>query len=231
MITTDVKQRTPEWYRARLGNFTGSKISALMGSSRTKSEIFSETAKSYIFAVMAERMLNPAIIENDELFQEYLDSKQVTSRAILWGQENEDYAKDAYLKAKGVEVGALLEVSSCTHDTLEHFAASPDGLIKLEGGEFRALEIKCPEEQTAVKYFCEIKDAATLKKTKPEYYWQIMAEMACTGAKDADFVVYQPRLTKPLHVVRIERNEEDIKAMEERVKLANDLITEKMATL
>lgn len=54
----------------------------------------------------------------------------------------------------------------------------------------------------------------------------MMAEMSCTGAKFGIFLSYNPYSSYPVHVVYIERNEEDIKLLEERVVLANQYINE-----
>ena len=41
-----------------------------------------------------------------------------------------------------------------------------------------------------------------------------------------DFVVYCPFLEKPMHIVRIERNDEDILKIHERISLAEKYISE-----
>lgn len=71
-----------------------------------------------------------------------------------------------------------------------------------------------------------ISDGETLKEVMPDYYWQVQAEMDCTGAIGCDFVVYCPFLQKQLHIVRIERNDEDILKIHERIALADNYITE-----
>ena len=52
-------QHTIAWFRARHGNITGSNVGLLMKSGRT--DIFSETGKSYIYQIASERAMNPAI--------------------------------------------------------------------------------------------------------------------------------------------------------------------------
>ena len=51
MINTSDSQHDISWYRARLGNLTGSKISDIMKSGRKKGEAFSDTAKAYLYQV------------------------------------------------------------------------------------------------------------------------------------------------------------------------------------
>ena len=225
-MITEGTQRTLDWHRARLGNITGSAVGDLMKSGRRKDETFGETAKAYMYKLAAQRLLNPAIVADDELFGEWVKAKEITSKAIRWGQEQEDKAKALFYKARGIPKEMVVDVASCRHDTIPHFAASPDAIFyeDRERRIFTALEVKCPEDHTFMKYVCEIKDADTLKAVKPEYYWQMMAEMSCTGAGSGVFLTYCPWMSIPYHAVMIMRNEMDIALLEERVKAANAYI-------
>ena len=61
-----------------------------------------------------------------------------------FGIEQEQYARETYIKLNNdVEV---FEVASCKHDTIPHFAASPDGIVR--GADLKCLEIKCPNIAT-----------------------------------------------------------------------------------
>ena len=221
MIVDNVEQRSLDWHRLRIGSFTGSKIGDLMKSGRKKEQIFGDTAMSYIFKVAAERMLNPVFVNDDELFGQYIEQQQVYSKAIIWGQEQEDNAKNLLMK-KNPE-WELADVSSCKHDTIPHFAASPDAII-YDRKKLMIGEIKCPSVHTFVRYLVEINDAESLKKVQPDYFYQMQAEMACTNAESGIFVAYCPWLVKPIHIVPIERDEEAIKAIEERVVKANEIV-------
>ena len=221
MIVDNVEQRSLEWHRLRIGSFTGSKIGDLMKSGRKKEQIFGDVATSYIYKVAAERMLNPVFVNDDELFGQYVEQQQVYSKAIVWGQEQEDNAKDLLMK-KNPE-WELADVSSCKHDTIPHFAASPDAII-YDRKKLMIAEIKCPSVHTFVQYLVEIKDAESLKKVQPDYFYQMQAEMACTNAESGIFVAYCPWLVKPIHIVPIKRDEEAIKAIEERVVKANEIV-------
>lgn len=225
MITDNIEQRSLDWYRSRIGNFTGSRISELMKSGRKKEDVFSQTAKSYIYQIAAERMFNETFLNDDDVFQDYIDQTSYQTKAMQWGELQEDAARKLYKDIYHPE-DILSEVSLCTHDKIPHFAASPDGVIYYDrpNGKTKVLEIKCPNINAFMLYRTEIHDAESLKEVKPEYYWQIMAEMACTSADCATFITYSPWLKDPLHVADIERNEEDIALMESRVLLANDMV-------
>lgn len=226
MVSEDITQRSVEWFRSRMGNLTGSKIADIMKSGRKKDELFSDTAKSYLFQIAGERIFNPEFLSDDDIFQDYIDQVNVTTKTMQWGTEQEGEAKKLWV-SRNFPDGDIVELSSCRHDTIPHFAASPDGAIYGRDGEdLKIIEVKCPNINTYMKYRTLIHDAASLKETEPKYYWQMMAEMSCTGAKGGIFIVYCPWLSKPIHWAEIERVEDDIKLMEDRVILANDFINE-----
>ena len=227
MITSNVEQRSLDWYRLRCGHITGSKVADIMKSGRKKDEVFSETAKAYLFQVAGERLFNPTFLNDDGIFQDYIDQVSVNTKAMQWGSDQEDAAKSLFMQMNFPE-GEIVELSSCKHDTIPYFAASPDGAIYYgrDGEYLKIIEVKCPNINTYMKYRTLIHDAASLKETEPKYYWQMMAEMSCTGAKGGIFIVYCPWLSKPIHWAEIDRVEDDIKLMEDRVILANDFINE-----
>lgn len=211
-------QGSLDWRRERLGKFTGSNISKLLNSGRKKEDVFGATAVSYITKVAAERHLNSAMVSDDDLFAVFAEQTEIYSKAIAWGHEQEMNARILFRDTIKHDV---LIPSSVEHPEIENYAASPDGIVHEED---MVVEIKCPNFETAFLYSCKIKDGATLLEVKPEYYWQVQAEMDCTGASKCAFVVYCPFLAKPLHIVYIERNDEDINKLRERIKLANEYI-------
>lgn len=226
MITDGIEQRSISWFRSRVGFLTGSKIADIMKSGRKKDEIFSETAKTYLFQVAGERLFNPTFLNDDGIFQDYIDQVSVNTKAMQWGADQEDAAKSLFMQMNFPE-DEIVELSSCKHDTIPYFAASPDGAIYGRDGEdLKIIEVKCPNINTYMKYRTLIHDAASLKEVEPKYYWQMMAEMSCTGATSGIFITYCPWLSKPIHWAEIERNGDDVMLMEARVMLANEFINE-----
>ena len=197
-----------------------------MKCGRKKEETWSETARSYIYQVAGERLFNEKFLEDDGIFQDYLDLISVSTKAMQFGSDQEDAAKSLFMQMNFPE-GEITELSSCKHDTIPYFAASPDGAIYgRDGGDIKIIEVKCPNINTYMKYRTLIHDAASLKEVEPKYYWQMMAEMSCTGATSGIFITYCPWLSKPIHWSEIERNGDDVKLMEARVMLANEFIDE-----
>ena len=226
MVNEGNNQREISWFRSRVGFLTGSKIADIMKSGSKKDEIFSETAKAYLFQVAGERLFNPSFLNDDGIFQDYLELTSVSTKAMQFGSDQEDAAKSLFMQMNFPE-GEIVELSSCKHDTIPYFAASPDGAIYGRDGEdLKIIEVKCPNINTYMKYRTLIHDAASLKEVEPKYYWQMMAEMSCTGATSGIFITYCPWLSKPIHWAEIEIVEDDIKLMEDRVILANDFINE-----
>lgn len=206
------------WHRDRLGCFTGSKMRNLFVSGRKKDEMFGATATSYIIEVMSERLLSPSVVADDNWFLDYVDLLFVNSRAVEWGKTKELEARERYEKLRGVIVHDVGFIKSAAHPTI---GASPDGVITDEQDEIvGCIEIKCPLPATATKYMVQVHDGASLKEVNPDYYYQVQTEMMVTEADWCDFIVYCEFLERPLHVVRIERNIEDIAEMIDRVNMA-----------
>ena len=213
-------QGSLDWHRARLGHWTGSAIGKLMVSGRKKDEVFGDTAKSYIFKILAERSLSEKVVEDDEMFALYVEQTGIFNKAVQWGHDNEEEARRLYAELNKVEI---TEVSSVEHLDIALYAASPDGCVLSTD---KVIEIKCPNPDTAVRYRYLIKDAESLKKVNSDYYWQVMAEMDCTGATACDFIVYCPFLAEPMYIVTIERNAEAIATIHERIDAAEGFIWE-----
>ena len=209
-------QRSDEWLMQRFGKFTASHVADLMTKGRKKDELFGKTAMSYIYQVAAERDYDMSIVYRE--FDDFRDLTCPESRAMRAGIENELNARNDYEIRHGVEV---VEVSTVQHPCMPFLACSPDGLV-VESNS--GIEIKCPLPKTFMEYRCAIHDAASLKEVRPEYYWQIMCQIACCDLDYVDFVVYCRWMQHPSHEVRIERNGEDINAMLARVAEAENII-------
>lgn len=212
------EQHSLEWFRRRLGFITGSKVGDLMKSSRKAGEIFGDTAKSYLYQLAAERSMNPEVIEDDDLFTLYLQQVEASSKAMRWGNEQEEHARNLYAKITG---RYITEVGSCRHNRIQYFASSPDGICEEEKG---CLEIKCPIQSTFMKYKSEIHNNDSLKDVNPTYFYQCMSHMMCTDSLWTDFIVYCPFQKDPIHIVRIYPDDKVFQQLETRIDLANEFI-------
>lgn len=208
-------QHSLDWYRVRLGKFTGSEVGRLMKSGRGKDEVFSKGALTYITEKVAERMLNPSVVMMDDLFEEYLMQVTASSKAMAWGNDQELNARTMYSKFTGRKVTSCGAIQFC-----EFFADSPDGLVLDENG---TIEIKCPSNKVHTEYLAQVHDAESLKAVNPEYYWQCMAHMVAASAEWCDWMSYCPFSSKPLHIVRIDHDGDAIGQMLTRVAMAEEV--------
>lgn len=220
IIDEQPRQHTAGWYKARLGKFTGSQVGRLMKKGRGKDAEWSADALTYIKEVVAERLINPAVIKIPDLFDQWLDFTTTGSKMTAWGNDNEDNALQAYSTLTGAEV---THCGSLPHETLTNFWDSPDGLVMDQN---KVLEVKCPAPKTHAEYLLNVNDEEGLKAVNPQYYWQCLAHMAVTGAQACDWMSYCPFLKPALHVVTIERNEDEIAQLLERITLAEGMATE-----
>lgn len=200
-----MQQRSNDWHTIRRGKFTGSEIWKLMVEPRSKSEIFSDTTKTYILEKIAE--------ENS------LDEEPLTEflpASLQWGIDNEPKAKEWYEKITG---NKILEVGFIQLENFEHYCGgSPDGLINYE----RIIEIKCPYSQANHIWHIML-SPEEFKKELREYYWQMQFYMACyEEVKSCDFISFDPRITRDwrMHIKPIQRNDEDIQLMINKIKMA-----------
>lgn len=117
-------QRSAEWFAARLGRLTASRVADMMAKTRSG---WGADRGNYAWELALERLTGEP-------------SPSFCSPAMQWGIDTEDKARAAY------QIHALcnvVEVGFVEHPTL--FAgASPDGLIGSDG----MLEIKCPNSKT-----------------------------------------------------------------------------------
>lgn len=185
----DIQQGTPEWFAARLGRVTASKIADVMAKTKTGP---SATRANYLTELAIQRATG--VVE--EGFK---------NDAMMWGTEQEPFARMAYEAATGNLVD---QVGFVSHPVIEWSGASPDGLVDVDG----LLEIKCPNSRTHWE---------TMKSKKPagKYVYQMQWQMACTGRKWCDFVSFDPRMPERsrLFIVRIDRDDEKIAEIEEKV--------------
>lgn len=198
-----IEQGSPEWFAARCGKATASKISDIIA--KTKSGP-SASRRNYEAQLVAER-LTGAVAES------------FTSGAMQWGTDTEPQARSAYGFQYGVEVDQIAFVD---HPKIAMSGASPDGLVGDEG----LLEIKCPQTATHI-------DMLLTGKIDGKYITQMQWQMACTGRKWCDFVSFDPRLPVDLQLFckRVERDQATIIHLETEVSAFLREVSDKVSAL
>jgi putative phage-type endonuclease len=182
-------QRTDEWYNARLGKVTASRVADVVAKTKTG---YSASRANYMAELICERLTG-----------KQGDSYQ--NAAMVWGTETEPMARSAY----EAETGALVEgVGFVPHPTLAMAGASPDGLVSYDG----LVEIKCPNTATHI-------DTILTETIPAKYITQMQWQMACTARDWCDFISYDPRVPEKMQlwVKRVERDDKLIMQLEEEV--------------
>ncbi len=159
-----MEQGTTEWFEARLGKVTASRVVDVIA--QTKSG-YSTSRANYMAQLVVERITGKV-------------EESYSNSAMAWGTEHEPMARAEYEILRGVMVN---EIGFVPHPTIENSGASPDGLV----GDKGLMEIKCPNTATHIETLLT-RDIP--KKYMCQMYWQ----MACTGREWCDFVSYDPRM-------------------------------------
>lgn len=198
-----MEQRTDEWFAARLGKVTASRVSDVMA--KTKSGPSASRA-NFMAELICERLTG----QRQEGF---------TNAAMQWGNDTEPQARAAY---EFMTDAAVEETGLCLHPAIADFGASPDGLV----GDIGLLEIKCPNSAAHIETLLS-GDAPA------KYNAQMQAQMACTGRAWCDFVSFDPRLPADMQIFikRVHRDDAFIATMETEVSAFLSELTQKLDAL
>lgn len=198
-----MEQRTDEWFSARLGKVTASRVADVIA--KTKSG-YSTSRANYMAELVCERLTGV----RGDFYQ---------NAAMVWGTEQEPNARAAYEAAKGVLV---VETGFVPHPTITMAGASPDGLVDDDG----LVELKCPISATHI-------DTLLSGTIPGKYVTQMQWQMACTGRQWCDFVSFDPRMPENMQIFmqRIDRDDVMISKLEAEISLFLSELDEKVKTL
>jgi putative phage-type endonuclease len=184
-----MEQGSTEWFAARAGLVTASRVADVIA--KTKSG-WGASRQNYMAQLIAERLTGKP-------------AESYCNAAMQWGIETEPQARSAYEFYTDREV---TEVGFIVHPRISMSGASPDGLVLDDG----LVEIKCPNTATHI-------DTLLSKKVPGKYRTQMLWQMACTGRNWCDFVSFDPRMPEELQIFidRVERDDDEIKGLEEMV--------------
>lgn len=179
MIIIDCEQGSTEWFAARLGKASASRVADIIAKTKTGP---SASRANYAAELTAERLTGARV----EGFK---------SEAMQWGNDNEAEARGLY---EFMRDAAVTEVGLVCHPSIAMACASPDGLVGSDG----LLEIKCPNTATHIETLLSA-------KVPSRYVTQMQWQMACTERQWCDFVSFDPRMPAEmqLFVQRIPRDE------------------------
>jgi len=165
-----MEQGTSEWFAARCGKVTASRVADIIAKTKTGP---SASRENYLAQIVCERMTGKP-------------AESYSNAAMAWGSEQEVFARAAYESAKDVLVE---EVGFVSHPNISEAGASPDGLV----GLFGLVEIKCPNTATHIQTLLD-------QKVPEKYNTQMQWQMACTQRQWCDFVSFDPRMAEGLQL-------------------------------
>ena len=185
-----MEQRTQEWFDARLGKVTASRVADVIAKTKTG---VSTSRQNYLTQIVTERLTGKKA-----------DGGYI-NQAMQDGIDREEAARSLY----ELKYGEVKEVGFIDHPTVAMSGASPDGLIDDGRG---VLEIKCPIETTHTT-------TLMTDKVPSKYIPQIQWQMAVTGARFAHFVSYNPNFpdNMVLFVKQLDRDDEYIKMLVDEI--------------
>jgi putative phage-type endonuclease len=165
-------QRTEEWFAARRGKVTASRvIDILPGKSG-----YTAARKNYMAELLCERLTG-------------VSAESYQNAAMQWGTDTEPMARSVYEAVTGRMVK---EVGFIPHPYIADFGASPDGVVGDCAMDI-CIEIKCPNTATHLQ-------TLTTGEIDYKYIVQMHAAMMCTGRWGCDFISYDPRLPEKLAI-------------------------------
>lgn len=163
-------QGSEEWYAARLGKVTASRIADLMATTRSG---YGASRANYMAELIVERLTGAP-------------AERFENAAMRWGTETEPHARAAYEFLTGAEV---VEVGLVGHPSIQMAGASPDGLV----GDDGMVEFKCPNTATHIQ-------TLLTKTVSGKHIKQMQFQMDCADRKWNDFVSFDPRMPPHLQI-------------------------------
>lgn len=191
-----MQQGTDEWFEARAGKLTASRMADVLAKIKTGE---SASRSNYKLELVCERMTG-------------LKESSFTNSHMERGVELEPIARSLYEIKKNVLVN---EVGFIDHPVIAMSGASPDGLV----GDDGQIEIKCPTPANHI-------NTVLSGKSPSKYYAQMQWQLACTGRKWCDFISYCPAVGDNLEmfIVRVNRDDQYIQILEiEAVKFLSEV--------
>ncbi len=198
-----IVQGSPEWFAARLGRVTASRVADVVAKTKTG---FGASRANYAAELIAERLTQTS-------------APSFSNAAMQHGTETEPLARSAYEFHTGL---AVAEIGFAPHPSIVMSGASPDGLV----GDDGLVEIKCPNTATHLETLLG-------SAIPGKYIIQMQWQMACTGRAWTDWASFDPRLPEEmrLFIQRVNRDNEYIAELEREVTAFLVEIDAKVAAL
>ena len=189
-----MEQRTDEWYSARIGKITASRIGGINAKPQ-KGNALNNT----LTELLSERLTG-------------LPKDTKTNADMQWGIDCEPLARQAYGLATFQTVA---ETGLIDHPAIPMSGASPDGLVGKDG----LIEIKCP---TSPKHTNTLLTGQVPSEYMPQITWQL-ACTGRKWCDFVSYDPRQPEHLK-IKIIRVNRDDVDIETLESDVMRANEIL-------
>lgn len=191
-------QRSDEWFDIRKGRFTASQIHRLLGKESLKKT--KDSIGNYAFEKAVETLHG-------------LEDDNFVSIDMQRGITQEPLAFKLFSDLKSYEFLQVEEVSFYKHGN--HAGASPDGKVSNNSN----LEIKCPRRNKFFKLVANGYD-----EIDKSYIAQMQMQMLCTKTEKSYFLnYYLENAIQYWHEIIVERDEEMIDLIKDRIKMATEI--------
>lgn len=169
-----------EWFTARLGYMTGSKISCLMGIKG-----IGDGGMTYIRNKVYEKLTGKST------------EKNITTEGIMWGVENEPKAVKYFQEVHKIPL--IMTDKHIIHDDL--YSVTPDGLlirdlkfVNTEKGEYNCetLESKSYFTPSIHMEHVECKTPKDIYEINKPLYWQVISQMFFADALRGNAIFFHP---------------------------------------
>ncbi|XP_035685431.1 uncharacterized protein LOC118422035 [Branchiostoma floridae] len=192
--TTRLQSKSNTWFEYRAGRITASNFRAAVSTNPVSPSVS-----------LIKRICYP-------------EAYKFSTAATRWGCQHESTAINSYKEMQVKDHDSLKVGDSGFHIHAEHtfLGATPDGLVTCKCCGEGILEVKCPmcvkdktfesEADQQHRQFClELRGQRLQLKHSHPYYFQVQAQLACTGRNYCDFVVWRGagKTTQQLHIERI----------------------------
>lgn len=193
-----MEQRTDEWYNARLGLVTGSRLADVITKKRNGE--YSVRRSQYMQELASERRTGARL-------------RKYVNKYMQIGIDEEPAAISWYTVHTGEEV---IHAGFVRHNSLSESGASPDGLV----GDNGVIEVKCPTFENHVVQIL-------MDEIPGMYLPQIGWELACTEREWCDYISFNRGYEGgEIFIKRLYRDDKYIKRLEHEVAIFLDELHE-----
>lgn len=207
---------TQEWWDARIGTMTGSKISPLLAP-----EGIGVGGTNYIRSKVGEKISGVS------------SERNITTEGTQWGVINEPIAVKEFQEE--YEIPVLITDKHLVES--EYYAVTPDGLLILRdfGDSYDCETLESKSYQTYATHIqhCECTKPLEIKKINPQLFWQVIMQMYVADTIKGNAIFFHPDFPKSsklrLHRVEFRKIElvPEFKLFKERLAEAERIFKEK----